>query len=375
MLSIGSIAIKSLRANQKYTEQPIRDDGPPSHMVKQGTPTMGGLVILPVLFFTTAVWADVFDTTLLVVMLSTLAFGAIGFYDDYLKVSKQTHRGLSVKKRLILEFIVSIPIVLYLISICDGTGSDTSAPMSVISSLDGTGSDTSFPMHLISVLESIGLDALIPLSLISSLETISLDTSVTIPFLATLDLGLFYIPLGAMTVVLTSNSVNIMDGVDGLAISSIVIVALAFAVIACCLGDGECAGHMGARYMTNGKELTVLLGAVIGVGLGFLKFNAPTALVFMGDTGALALGALLGAVAVATKHELFMVIIGGAFVIEATSVVLQVVSFKLTGKRILIMAPLHHHLELLGWKEMHIVVCFCFLSFIFGLIGLLSLII
>ncbi|KAB0680821.1 phospho-N-acetylmuramoyl-pentapeptide-transferase [Aureimonas leprariae] len=318
----GPAVIATLRIRQGRG-QPIRADGPQTHFKKAGTPTMGGLMILTGLIVSILLWAELANLYVWAVLLVTVGFGAIGFYDDYLKVTKQSHLGLSGKARLACEFVI----------------------------------------------------AGIALAMIVHAGTGSFATSLAFPFVKSLllNLGLFYIVLGAFVVVGSGNAVNLTDGLDGLAIVPIMIAASAFGLIAYLAGNVNFSNYLQIHYVAGTGELAVVCGAVIGAGLGFLWFNAPPAAIFMGDTGSLALGGMVGTIAVATKHELVLAIIGGLFVIEALSVIIQVASFKLTGKRVFLMAPIHHHFEKLGWTESQVVVRFWIIAFILAFVGLSTL--
>ncbi len=318
----GPATISSLRVRQGRG-QPIRADGPQTHFKKAGTPTMGGLMILTGLLGSILLWADLANLYVWAVLLVTVGFGAIGFYDDYLKVTKQSHRGFSGKARLALEFVIA----------------GAAAGLIVYA---GTG---------------------------------AFATSLAFPFVKSLllDLGLFYIVVAAFVMVGSGNAVNLTDGLDGLAIVPIMIAASAFGLIAYLAGNVNFSNYLQIHYVQGTGELAVVCGAVIGAGLGFLWFNAPPAAIFMGDTGSLALGGMVGTVAVATKHEIVLAIIGGLFVIEAMSVIIQVASFKLTGKRVFLMAPIHHHFEKLGWTESQVVVRFWIIAFILAFVGLSTL--
>jgi len=303
--------------------QPIRADGPQTHFKKAGTPTMGGLMILTGIVGSALLWSDWSNTYLWIVLLVTLGFGAIGFYDDYLKVTKQSHLGFSGRARLGIEFVIAA-VAGYFI-----------------------------------------MDA--------GVEPFS--SSLTFPFFKDLiiNLGWFFIPFAAIVIVGAGNAVNLTDGLDGLAIVPIMIAAASFGVIAYLSGNGVFAEYLQIHFVPGTGELAVILGAVIGAGLGFLWFNAPPAAIFMGDTGSLALGGLTGTVAVATKHEIVLAIVGGLFVMEALSVIIQVGSFKLTGKRVFLMAPIHHHFEKLGWTESQVVIRFWIVAVLLALIGLSTL--
>ncbi|WP_062227793.1 phospho-N-acetylmuramoyl-pentapeptide-transferase [Aureimonas frigidaquae] len=318
----GPYIIANLRIRQGRG-QPIRADGPQTHFKKAGTPTMGGLMILSGVIAATLLWADLSNLYVWAVLLVTVGFGAIGFYDDYLKVTKQSHKGFSGKARLTLEFVIA--------GIASG------------------------------IIVYAGTDPL--------------ATSIPVPFFKQflLDIGIFYVGFAAFVMVGAGNAVNLTDGLDGLAIVPIMIAAAALGLIAYLAGNANFANYLQIHFVLGTGELAVLCGAVIGAGLGFLWFNAPPAAIFMGDTGSLALGGLTGAVAVATKHELVLAIIGGLFVIEALSVIIQVASFKLTGKRVFLMAPIHHHFEKLGWTESQVVVRFWIIAFLLAFIGLSTL--
>jgi phospho-N-acetylmuramoyl-pentapeptide-transferase len=318
----GPAIIANLRIRQGKG-QPIRADGPQTHFKKAGTPTMGGLMIISGFLVATLLWADLSNIYVWTVLMVTVGFGAIGFYDDYLKVTKQSHKGFSGKSRLALEFVIAA----------------AAAAMIVHA---GTGSFAS---------------------------------SLAFPFVKALllDLGWFYVVFGAFVVVGAGNAVNLTDGLDGLAIVPIMIAASAFGLIAYVAGNVNFSTYLQIHYVAGTGELAPLCGAVIGAGLGFLWFNAPPAAIFMGDTGSLALGGMVGSIAVATKHELVLAIIGGLFVIEALSVIIQVGWFKLTGRRVFLMAPIHHHFEKLGWTESQVVVRFWIIAFMLAFVGLSTL--
>ncbi|MFD2182254.1 phospho-N-acetylmuramoyl-pentapeptide-transferase [Rhodoplanes azumiensis] len=319
----GPTIIRMLRVKQGKG-QPIRADGPKSHLLtKVGTPTMGGLMILSGLLVSTVLWANPANPYVWVVLGVTLGFGMIGFYDDYLKVTKQTHAGFSGKTRLALETLIAV-------MACFAVASLGRSPFS---------------------------------------------TSVAFPFVKDLvfDLGWFFLAFGAFIIVGAGNAVNLTDGLDGLAIVPVMIAAASFGGISWVVGNAVFADYLQLNFVPGAGELAVLCAAILGAGLGFLWFNAPPASVFMGDTGSLALGGLLGSIAVVTKHEVVLGIIGGLFVLEAVSVIVQVVSFKLTGKRVFKMAPLHHHFEQLGWTEPQIVIRFWIISVVLALAGLSTL--
>ena len=318
----GPAIIDLLRVRQGKG-QPIREDGPKSHLSKRGTPTMGGLMILSGITVSTLLWANLSNGYVWIALGVTLAYGAIGFYDDYLKVTKQTASGFGGKARLALEFIVA------------------------------------------------GLAAYA----VMRLGKPGFADALTMPFFknVVLPLGLLYIVLGVLVIAGSGNAVNLTDGLDGLAIVPVMIAAATFGVIAYATGNVNISKYLQIHYVAGTGELAILCGALIGAGLGFLWFNAPPAMSFMGDTGSLALGGLLGAVAVATKHEIVLAIVGGLFVLEALSVIIQVTSFKLTGKRVFRMAPLHHHFEQKGWAEPTVVVRFWIISVVLALAGLATL--
>ena len=310
--------------------QPIRADGSQTHFKKAGTPTMGGLMMLSSIVISSLLWANLSNAFVVTTLLVTLAFGLIGFYDDYLKVTQQSHRGVSGKLRLLLEFVIAGLAVYFIMRASAAAIGDNNTHYA---------------------------------------------TSLTVPFFKDffLDLGWFYIVLGAFVVVGAGNAVNLTDGLDGLAIVPVMIAATSFGIIAYLAGNAVFSNYLQINFVPGTGELSVVLGAVIGAGLGFLWFNAPPAAIFMGDTGSLALGGLIGTVAVATKHEIVMIIIGGLFVMEALSVIIQVLSFKLTGKRIFLMAPIHHHFERLGWTESQIVIRFWIISVGLAMLGLATL--
>jgi phospho-N-acetylmuramoyl-pentapeptide-transferase len=320
---VGPWVIDHLRLRQGKG-QPIRSDGPQSHLLtKKGTPTMGGLMILFGITASTVLWADPANRYVWIVLGVMLVFGAIGFYDDYLKVTKQTHAGFSGKIRFLIEAVVAAAACYF----------------------------------------------------IMSLGQKPFSSSLTFPFFQelVLPLGWFFVVFGAFIIVGAGNAVNLTDGLDGLATVPVIIVALSFGFISYLAGNAFFAEDLNIHHVAGTGELAVLCGAVIGAGLGFLWFNAPPASIFMGDTGSLALGGMIGAVAVATKHEIVLAVIGGLFVLEAVSVIVQVVSFKLTGKRVFKMAPIHHHFEQMGWTEPQIVIRFWIVSVVLALVGLSTL--
>jgi phospho-N-acetylmuramoyl-pentapeptide-transferase len=303
--------------------QPIRSDGPEGHLKKKGTPTMGGFLILMALSISTLVWMDLSNGFVWVTLFVTMGFGAVGFADDYRKLTRRSHNGVSGRKRLLMEGAIAL---LAAIAIVQLTG-------------DG------------------------------------LNTKFALPFLknALFDFGIFFIPVAMFVIVGASNSVNLTDGLDGLAIVPAMIAAASFGLIAYLAGNVVYANYLQIHHVPGTGELLVFCAALIGAGLGFLWFNAPPAMVFMGDTGSLAIGAALGAISVITKNEVVLAIIGGVFVLETVSVIVQVASFKLTGKRVFRMAPIHHHFEKKGWHEPTIVIRFWIIAVILAMVGLSTL--
>jgi phospho-N-acetylmuramoyl-pentapeptide-transferase len=284
---------------------------------------MGGLMILSGVVVSTLLWANPANAYVWIVLFVTLGFGMIGFYDDYLKVTKQSHKGFSGKARLAAEFVIAGFACLAIMKL--GTG--------------------------------------------------KLASGLALPFFKdiVIDLGIFFVAFGAFVIVSAGNSVNLTDGLDGLAIVPVMIAAATFGFIAYLAGNVVFSNYLQIHYTPGTGELAVVCGALIGAGIGFLWFNAPPAQIFMGDTGSLALGGLLGTIAVATKHEIVLAIVGGLFVLEALSVIIQVASFKLTGRRVFRMAPLHHHFEQLGWSEPQVVVRFWIIAVVLALVGLSTL--
>jgi len=318
----GPAIIDMLRLRQGRG-QPIRDDGPKTHLAKRGTPTMGGLMILSGFTFSILLWANLSNAYVWIVLGVTLSCGAIGFYDDYLKVTKRTTSGFSSKLRLTLELVIA--------------GLATYAIMQA--------------------------------------ENPQNAGTLTIPFFKNLliEMGPFFVLMGILVIAGAGNAVNLTDGLDGLAIVPVMIAAATFGLIAYLSGNVNFADYLQIHHIQGTGELAIICGALIGAGLGFLWFNAPPAMIFMGDTGSLALGGALGTIAVATKHEIVLAIVGGLFVLETLSVIIQVASFKLTGKRVFRMAPLHHHFEQKGWAEATVVVRFWIISVVLALIGLATL--
>ena len=309
--------------SQQGAGQPIRTDGPETHLAKAGTPTMGGFLILLALCLATLLWADLKNAYVWIVMLVTVGFGAVGFADDYLKLSKRNSKGLPGKVKLLCEIVIA------------------------------------------------GIAGWIAMTVADP----ALATGLAVPFLknALVPLGLMFVPFAIFVMVGASNAVNLTDGLDGLAIVPVMIAAACFGFIAYLAGNAVFANYLQINFVPGTGELAVFCGALVGASLGFLWYNAPPAMVFMGDTGSLAVGGALGAISIVTKHELVLAIIGGLFVLETVSVIVQVVSFKLTGKRVFAMAPLHHHFEKKGWAEQTIVIRFWIIASILAVIGLATL--
>jgi phospho-N-acetylmuramoyl-pentapeptide-transferase len=318
----GPALINQLRLRQGKG-QPIRSDGPKTHLGKAGTPTMGGLMILLGVGVATILWANLSNRLVWIVLAVTLAYGLIGFYDDYLKVTKRSSAGFPGRIRFSLEVIIA--------------GVATYSIMQVTAP--------------------------------------ELATSLALPFFKDMliDFGPLFLVLGILVIAGAGNAVNLTDGLDGLAIVPVMIAAATFGIIAYLVGNKVFADYLQVHFVPGAGELAVICGALVGAGLGFLWFNAPPAMIFMGDTGSLALGGALGVIAVATKHEVVLAIVGGLFVLETVSVIVQVLSFKLTGKRVFRMAPLHHHFEQKGWAEATVVVRFWIIAVVLALIGLSTL--
>jgi phospho-N-acetylmuramoyl-pentapeptide-transferase len=312
--------LKSLQRNG----QPIRSDGPERHLIeKQGTPTMGGVLILFAMTISTLLWVDLRNAYVWAVLCVTLGYGAIGFVDDYLKLSRGNHKGVSARVKLITQMVFGFGAAIWLMWLTRGPLSTTLAV-------------------------PVFKEVLIPL-------------------------GFLFPAFGMLVMLGASNAVNLTDGLDGLAIVPTIICAGVFALIAYLVGNRIFADYLQLNPIPGVGELAVFCSALIGAGLGFLWYNAPPAAVFMGDTGSLALGGALGAVAVATKHEIVLMIVGGLFVVETLSVILQVFWYKRTGNRVFLMAPLHHHFEKKGWAEPTIVIRFWIISMILALVGLATL--
>jgi phospho-N-acetylmuramoyl-pentapeptide-transferase len=335
---LGPPLIRWMRRKQGRG-QPIREDGPQNHIIeKAGTPTMGGVLILLSLVVATFLWARLDNIYVWIVMGVTLAFGALGFIDDYLKVTKQTASGVVGSLKLAVQFAVALTAGWFCM---DALASAPDAP---------AGLATAVPVPFV------------PIDIFQSWFN-----APGVP------LGLLIIPFAAFVIVGASNTVNLTDGLDGLATVPVMIAAGTYALIVYLVGNIIYADYLGVPYVPGAGELAVICGAIIGAGLGFLWYNAPPAAIFMGDTGSLALGGAIGAIAVASKHEIVLAIVGGLFVLEGLSVMIQIASFKLTGKRVFRMAPIHHHFEHLGWKESTIVIRFWIIAMVLAMIGLATL--
>ncbi len=306
---------------EKQIGQQIRDDGPASHAVKAGTPTMGGALIILALLISTVMMADITNRYVLLALVATVGTGVVGFADDYLKLTRKNSKGLPACAKLLGQLAVAFAVAVALY------------------------------------------------------YQPRFSTEIAFPFIKTLriNLDIFYIPFAMLVIVGASNAVNLTDGLDGLAIGPVMVAAAAYAIVAYATGHLKFAEYLQIPYVAGVGELTVFCAAVVAAGLGFLWYNAYPAQMFMGDVGSLSLGAALGIVAVMTKNEILLVIIGGVFVMEAMSVIFQVASYKIRRKRVFLMAPIHHHYELKGWKEPQIIVRFWILSIIFAVIGLSTL--
>ncbi len=316
---LGPRFIRGLQSQQM--KQSIREDGPKSHLSKNGTPTMGGALILLSIFITSVLWADVSNIMIWCALFVCAGFGLIGYTDDYLKVSKKNSKGLSGKLRLLLEFAIAAVVCFIVYKSSDAA-----------STLD-------FPFFKGAVIH----------------------------------MGAWYIPFGMLVIVGTANAVNLTDGLDGLAIGPVMISALTLAILAYVCGNAKIAGYLQIPFVKGSGELAIVCMAVAASGLGFLWYNTYPAQVFMGDVGSLSLGGILGTIAVLTKNEILMVVLGGIFVVEALSVIIQVVSFKTTGKRVFKMAPIHHHFELKGWAEPKVIVRFWIISILLAILALSTL--
>ena len=318
----GQPLINLLRRKQKKG-QPIRDDGPQTHFAKAGTPTMGGLLILSAMLVATLLWARLDNAYVWIVLFVTIAFGLIGFADDYAKVTKQNTKGVSSRVRFGIGLLIA--------------------------ALAGAAAAWVHPGDL--------------------------TNQLAVPVFKNLliNLGIFFVPFSMIVIVGAANAVNLTDGLDGLAVMPVMIAAGTLGVIAYAVGRVDFTQYLEVHYVPGTSEILIFCAALIGGGLGFLWYNAPPAAVFMGDTGSLALGGALGAIAVVTKHEIVLAIVGGLFVVEALSVIIQVAYFKRTGRRVFLMAPIHHHFEKKGWAEPQIVIRFWIISLILALIGLATL--
>ncbi len=316
----GPFAIKKL--TQMQIGQNIQSDGPQSHLVKQGTPTMGGILILFSIFVTTLAWGNLSNHYVNILLLTLILFGAIGFLDDYLKQTQKRNMGFTAKGKFVFQILFAL-IISFLIYECP-----------------------------------------------------DFDSTLTIPFLKKIspDLGIYYIPFATIVIVGTSNAVNLTDGLDGLAIGPYIVASVTYMFFAYVAGHTQIADYLHVRHITSAGEISVICGILAGAGLGFLWFNAHPAQIFMGDSGSIPLGGILGTIAVITKQEILLLIVGGLFVIEAMSVIIQVAYFKLSkGKRVFRMAPLHHHFELKGWHESKVIVRFWIISITLALISLSTL--
>ncbi len=335
---VGPPLIRWMRRKQGRG-QPIRADGPQNHIIeKAGTPTMGGVLILLSLTVATFLWARLDNPYVWIVMGVTLAFGALGFVDDYLKVTKQDSSGVTGSLKMAVQFAVAL-LAAYFCMTTLANAPDAPA---------GIATSVGVPFFPVRLFENW-------------------FNAPGVPF------GFMIVPFAAFVIVGASNTVNLTDGLDGLATVPVMIAAATYALIAYLVGNFIYAGYLGVPYVPGVGELAVICGAIIGAGLGFLWFNAPPAAIFMGDTGSLALGGAIGAIAVAAKHEIVLAIVGGLFVLEGLSVMIQIASFKLFGKRVFRMAPIHHHFEQLGWKESTIVIRFWIIAVILALVGLATL--
>jgi phospho-N-acetylmuramoyl-pentapeptide-transferase len=322
-LLFGPAIIRWLKTKQPGG-QPIRTDGPESHIItKAGTPTMGGLMILLGIGIATLLWADLNNRFVWAALFVTMGYGLVGSVDDYRKVTKRTSGGISGRVRLLIELLIAAAAATWIATVTNPAFADKLA----------------------------------------------------VPFVkdALFNFGVLYIPFAAFVMAGAANAVNLTDGLDGLAIVPVMIAAVVFGIIAYLIGNAVFAGYLQEHYIAGAGELAIFCSAIVGAGLGFLWFNAPPAMIFMGDTGSLAMGGALGAVAVVTKHEIVFAVVGGLFVLETVSVIVQVVSFKTTGKRVFRMAPLHHHYEKKGWAEPTIVIRFWIIAVILAIAGLSTL--
>ena len=322
-LIFGSKFISFMQIKQEKG-QPIRKDGPPSHLLtKVGTPTMGGILIIFSLFFSTLIWSDLNNKFVWIILYSALSFGILGFLDDFKKIKKSSSDGIKWKFKLLIQILLSLSVIFLILK--------------------------SFPEGN--------------------------NYSIFIPFLKSpwVVSGWFFVFFSICVLVGTTNAVNLTDGLDGLAIIPVMITASSMGLIAYLVGNFVFSNYLYIQFIPNVGEILIICAALFGAGLGFLWFNAPPAMIFMGDTGSLSLGALIASIAIAVKHEIVLFIIGGLFVLEASSVIIQIASFKLIGKRVFMMAPLHHHFEQKGWSESTIVIRFWIISLILAIIGLATL--
>lgn len=317
-LLIGPRFINMLRVRQGKG-QPIREDGPQTHLAKVGTPTMGGLMMLVAISISLFLWMDLKNLYIWACIIVLLGFGLVGFMDDYDKVKKRSHKGVSGRVRLLFEFLIAGLAVTLIVAQSGG--------------------------------------------------------NLYLPFVngPVADLGLFYIAFGAFVIVAFGNAVNLTDGLDGLATMPVIIASTAFMLIVYLVGNAKYSAYLGLPFILGAGDLAIICGAIVGAGLAFLWFNAPPAAIFMGDTGSLALGGVLGTIAVVAHHEFVLAIIGGVFVVEAMSVIIQVFWFKRTGRRVFKMAPIHHHFEQMGWSETTVVIRFWIIAFVLALAGLSTL--
>ena len=310
--------------SKKQITGPIRQDGPIDHIIKKsGTPTMGGLMILIGIIVSTLMWADLTNVYIWIVLFVCTSLGSLGFVDDYLKIKHKNSSGINAKLKFLGQLLISLVAIITLIY---------------------------FTEH-----ESI--------------------LNLYFPFFKNLvlNMGLFFIPFGIFVIIGSSNAVNLTDGLDGLATVPVMLVALSFSLICYLVGNTIFSNYLQIQYIPNVGELSIFCGSIVGSCLGFLWYNAPPAKIFMGDTGSLSLGGSIASVAIIVKHEIVLAIVGGLFVLETASVIIQVVSFKLTGKRVFKMAPIHHHFEKKGWAESTVVIRFWIISIILALIGLATL--
>jgi phospho-N-acetylmuramoyl-pentapeptide-transferase len=320
-LMLGPWLIEELQRHQ--IGQNIREEGPESHRTKAGTPTMGGALILAAITVSTLLWARLDNLYVWMALLTTLCFGAVGFLDDYLKISRGTNLGLPGRRKIAAQAVIALALGFCLIKVTGG----------------------------------------------------QFETRISVPFLKNvlIDLGWFYVPFVVLVVVGASNAVNLTDGLDGLAIGPTLVAGSFYTVVVYLAGNVNFSGYLQIVYVEGAGELTVFCAALLGAGMGFLWYNSYPASVFMGDMGSLALGAALGTVAIIAKHEVLLVLVGGIFVIETVSVMIQVIAYRVSGKRVLKMAPLHHHFELLGWPEPKIIVRFWIIAIILALLSLSTL--